>query len=79
MLIELRKIAKDHSLGEAMDCKILMSIVAAIFDYNPSIASSMKAEVWERLVVWGWEVGGEVRWLGEEWEGIRKGVMFLGV
>lgn len=50
MLIELRKIAKDHSLGEAMDCKILMSIVAAIFDYNPSIASSMKAEVWERCL-----------------------------
>ena len=49
-LTELRQIAAEAGLGEAHDCKILFAIVAAIFDYNPNIATSMKADIWEKYV-----------------------------
>jgi len=49
-LTELRQLAADAGLGEALDCKILFAIVAAIFDYNPNIATSMKSEMWEKCV-----------------------------
>jgi len=49
-LSELRQLATDTGLGEALDCKILFAIVAAIFDYNPNIATSMKTEMWEKWV-----------------------------
>lgn len=49
-LTELRQLAAEAGLGEALDCKILFAIVAAIFDYNPNIATSMKADMWEKWV-----------------------------
>lgn len=49
-LTELRQLAADAGLGEALDCKILFAIVAAIFDYNPNIATSMKTEMWEKCL-----------------------------
>lgn len=45
-LTELRQLAADVGLGEALDCKILFAIVAAIFDYNFNIATSMKSDMW---------------------------------
>ena len=50
-LTELRQLAAEAGLGEALDCKILFAIVAAIFDYNPNIATSMKADMWEKCVL----------------------------
>jgi len=50
-LVELRQLAAEAGLGEALDCKILFAIVAAIFDYNPNIATSMKADMWEKYVL----------------------------
>ncbi|ESO09399.1 hypothetical protein HELRODRAFT_109647 [Helobdella robusta] len=50
LLIDLRKIAKDHNLGEPLDCKILFCIIASIFDYNPSVAASMKVDMWEKCL-----------------------------
>jgi len=47
-LTELRQLADEAGLGEALDCKILFAIVAAIFDYNPNIATSMKGDMWEK-------------------------------
>lgn len=49
-LVELRQLAAEAGLGEALDCKILFAIVAAIFDYNPNIATSMKADMWEKCL-----------------------------
>jgi len=49
-ITELRQLAAEASLGEALDCKILFAIVAAIFDYNPNIATSMKSDMWEKYV-----------------------------
>lgn len=49
-LVELRQLAAEAVLGEALDCKILFAIVAAIFDYNPNIATSMKADMWEKCL-----------------------------
>jgi len=47
MLAELRSIADANNLGSAMDVKILFNICAAIYDYNPNIATCMKADMWE--------------------------------
>lgn len=47
MLGELRIIADANNLGPAMDVKILFNICAAIYDYNPNIATCMKPEMWE--------------------------------
>ena len=47
MLKELQDIAKAHSLGDAMDVKIQFSILSAIFDYNPNIATSMRGDMWD--------------------------------
>ena len=48
LLIDLRLVAKEHNLGEPLDCKIIFCIIAAIFDYNPSVASSMRPDMWEK-------------------------------
>ena len=48
LLVELRAIAKAHNLTCALDAKILFNIIAAIFDYNPNIATSMKSEMFEK-------------------------------
>jgi len=47
MLAELRSIADANNLGAAMDVKILFNICAAIYDYNPNIATCMKGDMWE--------------------------------
>jgi translation initiation factor 3 subunit C len=49
-LTELRKMAQENNLGEALDCKILFCLIAAIYDYNPNIAASMKPEMWEKCL-----------------------------
>ena len=48
MLIELRSIANGNNLGTPMDVKLLFSIISAIYDYNPNIATCMKNEMWEK-------------------------------
>ncbi len=48
LLVELRDIAKANNLGDAIDVKVLFGIIGAIFDYNPNIATSMKADIWDR-------------------------------
>lgn len=50
LLIDLRNICKVHNLGDAIECKILFSIIASFYDYNPNIAASMKVDVWERCL-----------------------------
>jgi len=52
MLMELRDIAKDNKLGDAMDCKLLFCIISSVFDYNPNIATSMKPEMWEKCLAY---------------------------
>lgn len=47
-LIELRQMARENNLGLAMDCKILFSLIAALYDYNPNIAAYMKSDMWEK-------------------------------
>ena len=48
LLVELRAISAAHDLGVAVDTKILFNIIAAIFNYNPNIATNMKSEIFER-------------------------------
>ena len=48
LLTELRSIAKTNDLGPAMDMKIMFNIIAALFDYNPNIATHMRSEMWEQ-------------------------------
>lgn len=50
LLVELRDIARANNLGDPIDIKIQLCIIAAIYDYNPNIASSMKGEMWEKCV-----------------------------
>lgn len=47
LLKELYSIAEANNLGYAMSVKIGFNIVAAIFDYNPNIATCMKPDMWE--------------------------------
>ena len=48
LLYDLRNIAKENNLGDAMYIKVTFSIIASIYDYNPNIATSMKSEVWDK-------------------------------
>ncbi|XP_025093059.1 eukaryotic translation initiation factor 3 subunit C-like isoform X2 [Pomacea canaliculata] len=47
MLVELKNVSDANNLGPAMHVKILFNIMAAIFDYNPNIATCMRNEMWE--------------------------------
>ena len=33
-----------------MNAKIMLNIIASIFDYNPNVATCMKTEMWKRSV-----------------------------
>lgn len=50
MLFELRDIAEEHQLGNAVAVKIHFSIISAIFDYNQKISEPMKLEHWSKLL-----------------------------
>ena len=52
MLQELKQVAEVNNLGPAMHVKILFNITAAIFDYNPNIATCMRPEMWDMWVDW---------------------------
>ncbi|XP_060068730.1 eukaryotic translation initiation factor 3 subunit C-like isoform X2 [Ylistrum balloti] len=47
LLKELMTIADGKSLGPAISVKIMFHILAAIYDYNPNIATCMRTEMWE--------------------------------
>ena len=48
LLRELKTIAEGANLSKAVPVKINFNILAAIYDYNPNIATCMKGEMWER-------------------------------
>lgn len=50
LLYELASIANANNLGPAVQVKINFNIVAAIFDYNPNIATCMRSEMWEKCL-----------------------------
>lgn len=50
LLFELKQIAAQHNLGDAVACKIRFNIVSAIFDYNPKVNEPMKLEYWTKLL-----------------------------
>lgn len=50
MLRELKTIAEANNLGKPVMVKICFNIMAAIYDYNPNIATCMKNDMWEKLV-----------------------------
>ena len=37
-------------LGAGMTVKLLFNIISSIFDYNPNVATCMKAEMWQEWV-----------------------------
>ena len=47
LLKELLSISEANNLGPGMSVKIKFNILAAIFDYNPNIATCMRNEMWE--------------------------------
>ncbi|RUS82412.1 hypothetical protein EGW08_009864 [Elysia chlorotica] len=48
LLQELKTIAEGADLGKPLSVKICFNIMAAIYDYNPNIATCMKPEMWEK-------------------------------
>lgn len=50
LLHELRTVALQHNLGDALQLKLRSAIVAALFDYNPKVSDAMKPEYWSKLV-----------------------------
>lgn len=50
LLFELKQIAQQHNLGDAVACKIRFNIVSALFDYNPKVNEPMKLEYWTKLL-----------------------------
>ncbi|KAH9518662.1 Eukaryotic translation initiation factor 3 subunit C [Bulinus truncatus] len=49
MLRELKTIAEANNLGKPVAVKICFNIMAAIYDYNPNIATCMKNDMWENF------------------------------
>ena len=50
LIEELRVVAQRSGLGAAMDVRLRIALVSAIFDYNPNVASNMKSDMWKRLL-----------------------------
>jgi len=50
LLYELKAIAEQHNLGNAVAVKIRFNIVSAIYDYNPKVSEPMKLEYWTKLL-----------------------------
>lgn len=50
LLFELKDIADQNNLGNAIAVKIHFSIISAIFDYNQKISEPMKLEYWSKLL-----------------------------
>ncbi|XP_056016697.1 eukaryotic translation initiation factor 3 subunit C-like isoform X1 [Ostrea edulis] len=50
LLTELQSISNANNLGPAISMKIMFHIIAAIYDYNPNIATCMRSEMWEKCV-----------------------------
>lgn len=50
LLFELKQIAQQHNLGDAVAVKIRFNIISAIYDYNPKVSEPMKLEYWTKLL-----------------------------
>ncbi|XP_064460726.1 eukaryotic translation initiation factor 3 subunit C-like [Ornithodoros turicata] len=50
LLCELLVISNTHDLGPGFQLKIAFSVVSAIFDYNPNIATCMKYDMWHKCL-----------------------------
>lgn len=50
LLIELLNISEAHNLGSGIMLKIMFAIIAAIYDYNPNIATCMKGDMWQKCL-----------------------------
>uniref|UniRef100_A0A0V0G589 Eukaryotic translation initiation factor 3 subunit C n=1 Tax=Triatoma dimidiata TaxID=72491 RepID=A0A0V0G589_TRIDM len=50
LLHELAAVADAHHLGPAINIKIKLAIISAIFDYNPKVSDAMKPEYWAKLL-----------------------------
>lgn len=50
LLYELKAIAEQHNLGDAVAAKIRFNIISAIYDYNPKVSEPMKLEYWSKLL-----------------------------
>lgn len=50
LLFELKTIAENHNLGNAVAVKVRFNIISAIFDYNPKVSEPMKLEYWAKLL-----------------------------
>lgn len=48
LLIELLSVCEVHNLGSGILLKIMFAIIAAIYDYNPNIATCMKGDMWQK-------------------------------
>nr|XP_033801507.1 eukaryotic translation initiation factor 3 subunit C [Geotrypetes seraphini] len=46
----LYNISAENNLGEGVAVKIKFNIVASLFDYNPNLATYMKAEMWKKCL-----------------------------
>ena len=51
LLKELLSISEANNLGHGISVKIGFNIVAAIYDYNPNIATCMRNAMWELYVI----------------------------
>lgn len=49
-LKQLRVISDNAKLGVGMKVKLHFNIISSIFDYNPNVATCMKAEMWQECL-----------------------------
>ena len=50
MLVELLDICGAHKLGPAIETKVTLGIIAALFEYNPNVSPCMKPENWQKCI-----------------------------
>ncbi|XP_042906300.1 eukaryotic translation initiation factor 3 subunit C [Parasteatoda tepidariorum] len=50
LLTELMSVCEAHNLGSGILLKIMFAIIAAIYDYNPNIATCMKGDMWQKCL-----------------------------
>lgn len=48
ILVYLQNLVIEMNLGLGLELKLLLNVIAAIFDSNPSIAGSMRSENWDK-------------------------------
>lgn len=50
MLVELLNLSRQYKLGPAIEIRILLGIIASLFEYNPNVSDCLKVSIWEEVL-----------------------------